>query len=94
MSGRDQDQVRRLNADPALRREFEKIMLAMTKRLSGAERTALTEENFAKLGSSLGITPEQAASLKRVQDRAGVLQGQSLRQTRQVVNTHQLGIKR
>lgn len=94
MSGSDQDQVRRLNADPSLRREFEKITLAMTKRLSAADRTALKAENFAKLEFSLGITPEQAASLKRVQDRAGVLQGQSLRQTRQVVSTNQLGIKR
>jgi hypothetical protein len=94
MSGSDQGQVRRLNADPSLRREFEKITLAMTKRLSAADRTALKEENFVKVGSSLGITPEQAASLKRVQDRAGVLQGQSLRQTRQVVSTNQLGIKR
>ncbi|TQN59178.1 AAA family ATPase [Agrobacterium tumefaciens] len=94
MSGSGQDQVRRLNADPSLRREFEKITLAMTKRLSAADRTGLKAENFAKLESSLGITPEQAASLKRVQDRAGVLQGQSLRQTRQVVSTNQLGIKR
>ncbi|OWV98876.1 zeta toxin family protein [Rhizobium sp. R693] len=94
MSGSDQDQIRRLNADPSLRREFEKLTVAMTRRLSAADRTALKEENFAKLGSSLGITPEQAASLKRVQDRAGVLQGQSLRQTRQVVSAHQLGIKR
>lgn len=94
MLGRDQDQVRRLNADPAFRRELEKLTLAMTKRLSAADRTALKEENFAKVGSSLGITPEQAASLKRVQDRAGVLQGQSLRQSRQVVSTNQLGIKR
>lgn len=94
MSGSDREQVRRLNADPSLRREFEKITLAMTKRLSAADRTALKEENFAKLESSLGITPEQAASLKRVQERAGVLQGQSLRQTRQVVSTNQLGIKR
>ncbi|QTG16986.1 BID domain-containing protein (plasmid) [Agrobacterium tumefaciens] len=94
MLGTDQEQVRRLNRDPAVHREFEKIMLAMTKRLSAADRSALKEENFAKLGSSLGITPEQAASLKLVQDRAGALQGQSLRQTRQVVSTHQLGIKR
>ncbi len=93
MVGTDQEQVRRLNRDPAVHREFEKITLAMTKRLSAADRSALKEENFAKLGSSLGITPEQAASLKLVQDRAGALQGQSLRQTRQVVSTHQLGIK-
>lgn len=94
MSGSDQDQVRRLNADPSLRGELEKLTLAITKRLSAADRTALKDENFAKLGSSLGITPEQVASLKLVHDRAGALQGQSLRQTRHVVSTHQLGIKR
>lgn len=93
MAGGDLE-VRRLNGHPAVRRELEKLTLAMTKRLSTADRTALKDENFAKLGSSLGITPEQAASLKLVQDRAGALQGQSLRQTRQVVSTPQLGIKR
>ncbi|UNZ54132.1 zeta toxin family protein [Agrobacterium tumefaciens] len=94
MSGSDQEQVRRLNADPSLRRELEKLTLAMTKRLSAADRADLKGGNVTRLGSSLGMTPEQAASLKLVQDRADALQDRSLRQTRQVVSTPQLGIRR
>ncbi|NTE68129.1 BID domain-containing protein [Agrobacterium tumefaciens] len=94
MSGTDQEQVRRLNADPALRRELEKITLAMTKRLSSADRADLKGGNVTRLGSSLGITPEQAASLKLVQDRVGALQDRSLRQTRDVASTPQLGMRR
>ncbi|MET3616041.1 hypothetical protein ABID16_004390 [Rhizobium aquaticum] len=94
MSGTNQDQVRRLNADPSLRRELEKITLAMTKRLSSADRADLKGGNVTRLGSSLGITPEQAASLKLVQDRAGALQERSLRQTRHIASTPQLGIRR
>ena len=71
MSGTDQDQVRRLNADPSLRRELEEITLAIAKRLSSADRADLKGGNVTRLGSSLGITPEQAASLKLVQNRAG-----------------------
>ncbi len=94
MSGTDQEQVRRMNADPALRREFEKLTLAMTERLSSADRADLKGGNVTRLGSSLGITPEAAASLKLVQERAGALQDRSLRQTRHVVSTPQLGIRR
>jgi len=94
MSGADQEQVRRLNAEPALRREFERLTQAMTKRLSPTDRADLKGGNVARLGSSLGITPEQIASLKLVQDRASALQDRSLRQTRSVVNTPQLGIRR
>lgn len=94
MSGTEQEQARRLNADPALRREFEKLTLAMTKRLSSEDRADLKGGNVTRLGSSLGITSEQAASLKLVQDRASALQDRALRQMRQVVNTPQLGIRR
>ncbi len=94
MSGSDQEQVRRLNADPSLRRELDKLTLAMTKRLSSADRADLKAGNVIRLGCSLGITPEQAASLKLVEDRAGALRDRSLRQTRQIVSTPQLGIRR
>lgn len=94
MSGTDQEQVRRLNADPALRRELEKIRLAMTKRLSSADRADLKGGNVARLGASLGIKPQEAASLKPIHDRASALQDRSLRQTRTVVSANQLGIRR
>jgi hypothetical protein len=93
MAGIDQEQVRRLNEDPSLRREFEKLVLAMTKRLSSEDRADLKAGNVTRLGSSLGISSDQAASLKRVQDRASVFQDRSLRQTRQV-SIPQLGIRR
>uniref|UniRef100_UPI003100D10F hypothetical protein n=1 Tax=Neorhizobium sp. EC2-8 TaxID=3129230 RepID=UPI003100D10F len=44
MSRTGEEQVRRLNSDPALRRELEKITLAMTKRLSSADRADLKGE--------------------------------------------------
>lgn len=94
IAGTDQEQIRGLTSDPRLRREFEKLTVAMTKRLSAADRADLKEGNFRTLESSLGITPEQAASLKLVQDRASVLQERSLRQTRQVVSAQQLGMRR
>ncbi|HCL63609.1 MAG TPA: zeta toxin [Rhizobium sp.] len=94
MSGTDQEQVRRLNAEPTLRREFDTLTLAMTKRLSPTDRADLKGGNVARLGSSFGITSEQVATLKLVQDRASALQDRSLRQTRNVVNTPQLGIRR
>lgn len=94
MSGGDEELLRRLNGDPAFRRELEKLTAAMTKRLSAADRADLKGGNITRLGSSLGITPEQATSLKFLQDRAGALQDRSLRQTRQVVSTPQLGIRR
>jgi predicted kinase len=93
LSGGDQEQVRRLNAEPVLRREFEKLTLAMTRRLSSTDRADLKEGNVARLGASLGITSEQAASLKLFQDRASALQDRSLRQARNVVST-QLAIRR
>ncbi|TIX93514.1 zeta toxin family protein [Rhizobium sp. P44RR-XXIV] len=94
LSGTDQAQVSRLNADPVLRREFEKLTLAMTKRLSSEDRVNLKEGNLTRLASSLRITPEQAASLKHVQNRADALQDKSLRQARNIVSTPQLGIRR
>jgi hypothetical protein len=94
MSGSEQEQVRRLNQDPGLRREFENLTLATSKRLSAADRADVKAANFARLGSSLGITPEQAASLKLVQDRAGVLQDRTLRPSRQLARANQLDIQR
>lgn len=94
LSGSDQDQVRRLNAEPVLRREFEKLALAMSKRLSPTDRADLKEGAVARLGTSLGIAPREAASLKLLQDRASALQDRSLRQTHTVVSANQLGIRR
>jgi hypothetical protein len=94
LSGSDQDQVRRLNAEPVLRRELEKLALAMSKRLSSTDRADLKEGNVERLGASLGIAPQEAASLKLLQDRAIALQEWSLRQARTVVTATQLGIRR
>jgi hypothetical protein len=94
MAGTDQEQVRGLNGDPSLRREFEKLTVAMTKRLSAADRADLKEGNVTRLGSSLGITPEQAASLKLVQDRAGALKDRTLRPSRHLARANQLDIQR
>lgn len=94
LSGGDQDQVRRLNAEPVLRREFEKLTLAMSKRLSPTDRADLKGGNVARLGASLGITPKEAATLKLVQDRASALKDRTLRPSRQLARANQLDIQR
>lgn len=94
MARTDQEQVRALSGDLSLRQELDKFTLAITKRLSAADRADLKEGNFARLKSSLGITPEQTASLTLVQDRASALPDRSLRQTREVVSAQELGMRR
>jgi hypothetical protein len=94
MSGSEQERVRRMNGASAFRRELETLTLAMTKRLSAADRADLKGGNFTKLGSSLGITPKQAASLKLVQDSASALQDRTLRPSRQLARANQLDIQR
>ncbi|MCZ4088634.1 hypothetical protein [Sinorhizobium psoraleae] len=87
------EQVRRLNAEPTLRRELETVTLAITKRLSPAEKADLKGGNVVRLASSLGVTHEQAASLRLVHERARALQDRSLRQSREIGRANQLNIR-
>lgn len=87
------EQVRRLNAEPTLRRELETVTLAITKRLSPAEKADLKGGNVVGLASSLGVSHEQAASLRLVHERARALQGRSLRQSREIARANQLDIR-
>ncbi|PZM12949.1 zeta toxin family protein [Rhizobium tubonense] len=89
-----QEEVRRLNTDPALRRELESLALAITKRLSPSDKADLRAGNVAKLTSSYGISREQADALRAVHARVGSLQERNLRQSRDVARTTQLGIRR
>lgn len=88
------EQVRRLNAEPTLRRELEAVTLAITKRLSPAEKINLKGGNVTRLSSSLGISQEQGASLRLVHERARALQDRTQRQSREIARANQLDIRR
>jgi hypothetical protein len=94
LKAEDHEQVRRLNAEPTLRRELEAVTLAITKRLSPAEKTDLKGGNVTRLSSSLGISQEQGASLRLVHERARALQDRTLRQSREIARANQLDIRR
>ncbi|WLS00656.1 zeta toxin family protein [Shinella sumterensis] len=89
-----QDQNRRLNGEPALRRELETITLAINRRLSPVDKVDLKAGNVARLGSSLGITREQGVALRNVHEQTRALQEKNLRQNRDLSRGNQMGIRR
>jgi hypothetical protein len=89
-----QEQVRRLNAAPTLTRELEALSLAISKRLTPAEKAELKGGTVARIASSLGIGHEQAAALRLVHERAGALQEKAMRQNRELARTSQLMMRR
>lgn len=88
------DQVRRLNSEPSLRREFEAIMLAINRRLAPTDKADLKGGNVARLASSLSVTRDQAASLRQIHEQARALQERNLRQNREIVRGSQIGLRR
>ncbi len=79
-----QDQNRRLDGEPALRRELETITLAINRRLSPADKVDLKAANVARLSSSLDITQEQGVALRNVHEQTRALQERSIRQNREL----------
>lgn len=61
------EQFQRLNADPGLRTELDRLSVAITRRLSPADQSALKTGQIGKLAQSLGVHPEQAAALQHLQ---------------------------
>ena len=88
------DQVRRLNSEPSLRRELETMALAISRRLSPADKADLKQGNVARLASSLGVTRKLAASLGQVHDQARALQEKVIKQNRELSQTSQLAVRR
>lgn len=88
------DQIRRLNSEPTLRREFETIALAVNRRLSPSDKVDLKAGDIARLASSLGVTRDQAASLRQVHEQSRALQERNLRQNRELARGNQLGVRR
>ncbi|WPE24324.1 BID domain-containing T4SS effector [Shinella zoogloeoides] len=88
------DQVRRLNSEPSLRRELETLTLAISRRLSPADKADLKEGNVARLASSLGATRDQAATLRQVHDQTRAVQDRNLRQNRDLSRGNQIGFRR
>lgn len=88
------DHVRRLNSEPSLRRELETMTLAISRRLSPADKADLKEGNVARLASSLGVTRDQIATLRQVQEQTRVGQERNLRQNRDLSRGSQIGFRR
>lgn len=88
------EHVRRLNAEPGLRRELETLSLAIAKRLSPAEKADLRRGVVARMASSLGISKEQGALLRNIHERTKALQETALRQNRERTRSNQLDIRR
>ncbi|UVC12477.1 zeta toxin family protein (plasmid) [Rhizobium sp. TH2] len=88
------EKVRRLNTEPALHRELETLSLAITKRLSPAEKAVLKEGNIARVASSFAISAEQGASLRKIHEGAKTLQETTLRQNRERTQGNQLHLRR
>lgn len=88
------EQVRRLNAEPGLRRELETLSLAINKRLSPAEKADLKGGNIARVASFLGIGAEQGASLRKIHEGAKTLQETALRQNHERTRGNQWHIRR
>jgi len=94
LGAESKEQTRRLNAEPALKRELETITLAITRRLSPADKADLTAGNMARLGSSLGVTPEQGIALRNVHQQTPALQAGSVQKNRELARGSQFGIRR
>lgn len=88
------DQVRRLNTEPSLRRELETMTLAINRRLSRGDRADLKEGSIARVAASLGVSRDQAASLRQVHEQTRALQERNLRQNRDLSRGNQIGIRR
>jgi hypothetical protein len=89
-----EEQVRRLNAAPDLRRELESLSVAISRRLSPSDKTDMKDGNAARLASSLGINPEQGAALRHVHERMRATLDRAARQNRDRARDNQLGIRR
>lgn len=88
------DQVRRLNSEPSLRRELETMTLAINRRLLPADRADLKEGSIARVVALLGVSRDQAASLRQVHEQTRALQERNLRQNRDLSRGNQIGIRR
>ena len=80
-----QEQVRRMNAEPAFKREVEGISSAIDRRRSAAEKADLRGGNIVGRGSALGMNRE-GATLRQVHERV-VAVNRALRQSRDVART-------
>lgn len=92
--GDKEEQFRRLNADPAMRREFDSFSTAMTKRLSPPDKTHLKDGDIARLASSLKISLEQGVILRRVHEQARSLKDQAIRHGRVQSPMNQLSLRK
>ncbi len=88
------EQVRRLDGEPALRRELDALALAISKRLSPSEKVDLRQGNVDRLATSLQISREQGAALRLVHERAKTLQDRVRQQTREISRGQQQNIRR
>ncbi|WP_338811530.1 zeta toxin family protein (plasmid) [Agrobacterium leguminum] len=89
-----EEQIRRLNADSALKRELHAVSAAISARLSPAETMQLRKGNFTNLATALGISTENTASLRQVHGQVKTAQETVTRHNRDLSRSGQIVIRR
>ena len=70
------------------------MTLAISRRLSPADKADLKEGDVARLAFSLGATRDQAATLRQVHEQTRAVQERNLRQNRDLSRGNQIGFRR
>ncbi|TKV70747.1 zeta toxin family protein [Rhizobium sp. AU243] len=89
-----EEQIRRLNADPVLKRELDAISAATSARLSPSEIAQLRKGNFTNLAAVLGINTEIAALLQQVHRQVKTAQETVTRHNRDLFRSSEIAIRR
>ncbi len=76
------------------RRELESLSVAISRRLSPADKANMKDGNTARLASSLGISPEQGAALRHFHERTRAAVDRAARQNRNLAHNKQLDLRR
>lgn len=88
------EQFRRLNADPGLRTELDRLFVAINRRLSPADQSVLKMRQIDKLARSLGTHPDEAAALHRVHGQTVAAHGRLHAQARELSRSSAMRLAR
>ncbi|TCM51105.1 zeta toxin [Rhizobium sp. PP-F2F-G48] len=99
LEARPDDQSRRLRESPDLRSELSGLMLALNRRLSSEERSALLTGDVGQMSKTLGVAAERVAGIRLVQVRGSQAQRQmqnqnQVQQVSRVQAAQNLSLKR
>jgi len=88
------EQFRRLNADPGLRTELDRLFVAINRRLSPADQSVLKTGQIDKLARALGTHPAEAAALHRVHGQTVAAHGRLHAQARELSRSSAMRLAR